>query len=224
MDADLRELLVEGDTHEDRRLVARVAEMLANDAGDASLSGWSTIGRQVETAGRLLRDADPELVAHVRDKVELYYAELARFGRRGAQLSATKAPAARPRSRWIRRAAFAPLAATGFALYTVPYFVPRLVARFVDPDTVSTVKLATSLVVYPLWVAGLVGWSLVLLPPPLSLGAAAVVIVSPFVALRWLDAYRELHAEPTADELAQLARLRIAALTAIDEARSRLPS
>jgi hypothetical protein len=100
----------------------------------------------------------------------------------------------------------------------------RLVARFVDPDTVSTVKLATSLVVYPLWAAGLVGWSLVLLPPPLSLGAAAVVIVSPFVALRWLDAYRELHADPTPDELAQLARLRIAARTAIDEARSRLPS
>src|SRR5262249_5423354 len=45
MDRDLRELLVEGQTHEERTLVARVADMFANDAGDASLSGWSTIGR-----------------------------------------------------------------------------------------------------------------------------------------------------------------------------------
>src|SRR5262245_39514988 len=37
MDTDLRELLVEGDTHDERMLIARVAEMLANDAGDASL-------------------------------------------------------------------------------------------------------------------------------------------------------------------------------------------
>src|SRR5579862_9312663 len=42
MDEDLRELLVEGDTHEQRRLVARVAEMLANETGDASLAGWNS--------------------------------------------------------------------------------------------------------------------------------------------------------------------------------------
>jgi len=48
------------------------------------------------------------------------------------------------------------------------------------------------------------------------------VLVSPFAALRWLDAYWERTPEPTPDELAQLARLRISARTAIDEARSRL--
>ena len=86
-------------------------------------------------------------------------------------------------------------------------------------------KLGAALVVYPLWMARPRRRSFVLLPPPLSLVAAAIVIASPFAALRWLDAYwRSAAAAPTADELAQLARLRIAARTAIDEARSRLPS
>ena len=71
---------------------------------------------------------------------------------------------------------------------------------------------------------GLVGGSLVLLPPPLSFAAAAVAIASPFAALRWLDRWYQHTSEPTPDELAQLARLRIAARTAIDEARTRLPS
>lgn len=70
--------------------------------------------------------------------------------------------------------------------------------------------------------AGLVGMSFIVLPPPLSLGAAAVVIASPFAALTWLDEYWERQADATPDELAHLARLRIAARTAIDEARSRL--
>ena len=88
----------------------------------------------------------------------------------------------------------------------------------------STVKLGAALVVYPLWAAGLVGLSFVLLPPPLSLGAAAVVIASPFAALRWLDAYWEREREATPEELVRLSRLRSAARAAIDEARARLSS
>ena len=72
--------------------------------------------------------------------------------------------------------------------------------------------------------AGLVAGSLVLLPPPLSFAAAAVAIASPFAALRWLDAIYRRESRATAEELAQLARLRIAARTAIDLARGRLPS
>lgn len=226
MDADLRELLVEGETHDERLLVARIAEMLANDSGDASLSGWNTIGRQVEHAGTVLRDAAPSIVDHVRRHVGAYYAELARFGLGDAQLSTPRATVTKPRSRWLRRAALAPLAVPGIALYAIPYFIPRLVARSSDPDAVSTVKLGAALVVYPLWAAGLVSLSFVLLPPPLSLAGAAVAIASPFAALSWLDAYwnRTPEHDATADELAQLARLRIAARTAIDEARTRLPA
>ena len=107
--------------------------------------------------------------------------------------------------------ALAPLALPGFALYAIPYFIPRLVARRADPDAVSTVKLGTAL--RRLSRCGWPGsWALsfVMLPPPLSFGAAAVAVASPFAALRWLDAYwnRARATMPTADELAQLARLR----------------
>ncbi|HUS28940.1 MAG TPA: 1-acyl-sn-glycerol-3-phosphate acyltransferase [Kofleriaceae bacterium] len=224
MEADLSELLIGGDTHEERRLVARVAEMFANDAGDASLVGWSTIGRQVEAAGNMLRSAEPELVAHVRTKIETYYAELERLGRTDAQTSGAAAATPKSPTRWLRRIALAPLAVPGFVLYGLPYFIPRLVARSSDADAVSTVKLGTALVVYPVWAATLVGLSLAFIPPPLSLFAAAIVIASPFAALHWLDAYwnRTPDRELTPDELATLARLRIAARTAIGEARTRL--
>jgi glycerol-3-phosphate O-acyltransferase / dihydroxyacetone phosphate acyltransferase len=224
MDGDLRELLVEGESHDERLLVARIAEMLANDAGDASLSGWNTIGRQVEQAGRVLKDAAPSVVQHVERHVSAYYAELARFGLADAQLAVARAAVTKPKSRWLRRAALAPLAVPGFALYAIPYFIPRMIARRADRDAVSTMKLGAALVVYPLWAAGLVSLSFVMLPPPLSLGAAAVAIASPFAALSWLDAYWNRtpeHAATPAD-LAQLARLRITARTAIDEARTRL--
>jgi 1-acyl-sn-glycerol-3-phosphate acyltransferase len=225
MEADLRELLVEGDTHEERLRVARVAELLAHDEGDRSLGTWSNIGRQVELANRTLRDVDPKLVQRVAEHVDNYYAELERLGLDDAVIARGQKVIERaPESEGWRRALLAPLAASGVALYAIPYFIPRLVARSHDPDAVSTIKLGAALLVYPLWMGGLVAGSMVLLPPPLSFAAAAVAIASPFAALRWLDRWYQHTAEPTPDELAQLARLRIAARTAIDEARSRLPS
>ncbi|HEV7554233.1 MAG TPA: hypothetical protein VGO00_02195, partial [Kofleriaceae bacterium] len=220
MDADLRELLVEGDSHEERRLIARIAEMLANDAGDATLHGWNTIGRQVELAGRTLRTVDERLVARVAETVAAYYAELGRLGMQDGHA----APTPREPSSWLRRIAIAPLAASGFALYAIPYFIPRFVARKTDRDAVSTIKLGAALVVYPVWAAGLVTASFVMLPPPLSLVAAFVAIASPFAALEWLDDYWQRRPHVSGDELASLARLRIAARTAIDEARAKLPS
>ena len=224
MDEDLRELLVEGATHDERKLIARIAEMLANDTGDASLAGWNTIGRQVEAAGKALRGFTPEVVELVGAKVAAYYAELAVYGLTDAQIATPGAALDKPSSRWVKRAMLAPLAIPGFALYAIPYFIPRMVARRFDPDAVSTIKLGTALVVYPLWAAGLVTLSFVVLPPPLSFGAAAIAIASPFAALRWLDAYwnRAPAHEATPEALANLARLRIAARTAIDDARARL--
>ncbi len=228
MDADLRELLVEGDTPDERRLIARIAEMLANDAGDGSLGGWNTIGRQVELASRTLRGVAEDVVMSVAVRVNAYFAELERLGLGDALIAApaTATPSAAPapsRGGWLRKAVVAPLAMSGIALYAIPYVIPRMVARKSDADAVSTVKLGVALVVYPLWMAGLVTASLALLPPPLSLAGAAVAIASPFAALRWLDAWwQRAPAPPTGDELAALARLRIAARTAIDEARARL--
>jgi glycerol-3-phosphate O-acyltransferase/dihydroxyacetone phosphate acyltransferase len=229
MAADLGELLVEGDTHDERRRVARVAELLANDAGERSLGAWSGIGRQVELASRTLRGLDATLVARVAERVDAYYAELDRLGLIDTQIGGTARFQAAPRPpravtpRW-QRAALAPLAGAGFVLYAVPYFLPRWIARRSDPDAVSTIKLGAALVVYPVWAAALITASFVWLPPPWSVIGAAVALASPFAALRWLDVWYQRTHDATPDELARLARLRAAACAAIDEARSRLPS
>jgi len=229
MAADLGELLVEGETHEERLRVARVAELLANEEPDRTLERWNGIGRQVELANRTLRSTDPELIARVAERVDAYYAELERLGLTDEQVApggarAGAPPAEAARDPLWRRAALAPLAASGVALYALPYFLPRWLARKADADAVSTFKLGAALIVYPLWMGGLVAGSLILLPPPLSFAAAAVAIASPFAALRWLDTWYQRGGSATRDELSHLARLRITARTAIDEARSRLPS
>lgn len=224
MKTDLEELLVEGETHEDRLRILRVAELLATEAGDGTLGAWSDLGRQVELASRTLRTVDDRLVARVTERVDAYFAELERVGLDDARVVGRTPPAAPALPSPLRRALLAPLAASGVALYAIPYFLPRWLARKADPDATSTYKLGAALVVYPVWAAGLVAGSLVLLPPPLSFAAAAIAVTSPFAALRWLDAWYLRRPEPTADQLARLARLRIAARTAIDEARRRLPS
>lgn len=225
MKADLEDLLVEGETHADRMRIARVAEMFANDAGDLSLGAWSDLGRRVELAQATLRSqsqVDARLVARAIETIDAYLAELDRLGASDAQVAGVATPPAR-RSGW-RRAVLAPLAASGFALYALPYFVPRWLARNADPDATSTYKLGSALVVYPLWAAGLVGASLALLPPPLSVVGGAVALASPFAALHWLDELYQRRPELSPDVRAKLVRLRIAARTAIDEARSKLPA
>ncbi len=219
MDADLRELLVEGETHDERLRIARVAELLANDSGDTTLGAWNGIGRRVELANRTLTGAD---VATVGERVDAYYGALEKLHLRDAQIVGAAPPEPRERSRW-RQLALAPLAASGFALYALPYWIPRLVARRTDADAVSTIKLGAALVVYPLWMGGLVGVSM-MLPPPLSFAAAAIAIASPFAALEWLDKWYERKPAPTPEQLAELGRLRLAARTAIDDARAKLPS
>ena len=224
MEADLKDLLVEGETPQERQRITRVAELLATDARDPSMSGWSSLGRQVELASATLRSVDGDLVARVSERVDAYYAELDRLGLvdlqiAGGPIERMPVEAMSP----LRRAALAPLAAAGFALYMIPYFLPRWIARKADPDATSTIKLGAALVVYPVWAAGLVAGAL-MLPPPLSIAAAVVAVTSPFAALRWLDAIYLRRPEPTSEERARLLRLRIAARTAIDDARAKLPS
>ncbi|MFN0253462.1 MAG: 1-acyl-sn-glycerol-3-phosphate acyltransferase [Kofleriaceae bacterium] len=229
MKTDLEELLVEGETHADRMRIARVAEMFANDAGDSSLGGWSDIGRKVELAQKALRSQSPEisgsarLVARAIETIDAYYTELDRLGASDAQIVGIAPPRPPAKPRW-QRALMAPLAASGFALYALPYFVPRWLARNTDADATSTYKLGSALVVYPLWAAGLVGASFTLLPPPLSFVGAGVALASPFAALQWLDELYQRRPDLSTDDRAKLARLRIAARTAIDEARAKLPA
>jgi 1-acyl-sn-glycerol-3-phosphate acyltransferase len=223
MQADLKELLVEGGSHGERLLIARVAELLANNTGDASLAAWNGIGRQVELASQTLRELDAELIAAVDGQVTAYYDQLGRFGLSDAQLVHAEGGThtGKP-TNLVREALLAPLALAGFVLYAPPYFIPRFAARKTDHDAVSTVKLGAALVVYPLWMAGLVSASM-LLPPPISVGAAAIAVTSPFAALRWLDAlYKRAPRPPTQTQRAALVRLRGHAIAAIDRARAQL--
>src|SRR5262249_16414752 len=107
MTADLAELLVEGDSHEERLRVARVAELLANEEPDRTLERWNGIGRQVELANLTLRDTDPAMIARVAARVDAYYAELERLGLTDDQVapgSRTGARAAAPAEPGWKRA------------------------------------------------------------------------------------------------------------------------
>jgi 1-acyl-sn-glycerol-3-phosphate acyltransferase len=220
MAADLGDLLVKGETVDERRLVARVAELLAHGAGERSLGAWSGIGRQVELAHRTLQATDARLVRRVAEAVEAYYAELARRGVTDLQIAQPPGPPAT--TAWRRRIAIAPLAGVGYALYAIPYFVPRWIARRSDEDAVSTVKLGAALIVYPGWAAVLVAIAFAMLPAWGAIVAALVIVASPFAALDWLDAWYQRTARISDQARAGLAERRRIALEAIAAARSEL--
>ncbi len=85
-----------------------------------------------------------------------------------------------------------PLAAIGSVAWYLPYLAPRLSLKLYRPayEVVATVKLATSLLVFPityaLWLAA--AW---LLAGLVGLVAMALVLpVTGLVALRWRDRWR----------------------------------
>lgn len=231
MEEDLHELLVEGETHEERLLIARVAEMLANDAGQETMEGWNTFGRLVELASRTLAEAD---AAEVRIKVDAYYTDLESLGLRDWQLSGGRVPVASvPWTRWIRRSLLAPFAVVGLTLFSVPYFGTRMVttltARKAEKgDVVSTAKLATGLLAHSAWAALLVTVAFCTWPAWAASIVAVSVVASPFAALAWLDAWESrvpgLAKVATAPRLAGLASARTAALASIQKARENKPS
>lgn len=223
MTADLDALLVEADTVDERRLIGQVAELLANDAGDDSLAAWSEVGRQVEEAAKLLRGrADREVAAAAR-AVTSYYAALDRRGARDAQLARGRRPSTRVHPvRWLRRGLLAPLALAGVLLYWVPYRLPRRVARKTERDTVSTIKLGVGLAVFPLWAVALTVGAWLVLSTALAAAASAVVWLSPFAALRWLD-WRDLRDRNLSDdEVTALGAARAEAVAAVARARAQL--
>ena len=224
---DLSELLVEGATWPERLLIARVAEMLANDTGDRSLLRWNSIGREVKTARRALRDGDEAKVARIGAAVSRYYDLLTREGLDDAQLAAGEAPRG---SLW-RGAALVlalPLAALGVLLYALPYQVPKLAARRVakEADEISTYKLGAGLLVYPIWAAALIALGAALLPAKLAVVSGAVALLSPVAALAWLDRTpelrRSLRLRARAARLKELREARGAAMALVEETRAGL--
>jgi 1-acyl-sn-glycerol-3-phosphate acyltransferase len=227
---DLTGLVVEGATWEERALISRVAELLAQDAGDRSLQGWNSIGLRVKEARRALEERQGELVDEVGRAVRRYDEGLAAAGLSEAQLLAGEGD---PGARALRRLvliALLPLALLGAALYWAPYQVPKLAPRLArgEVDVVSTYKLGLGLLAFPTWALLLALLALVALPAPWGAPGAALAVALPFAVLPWLDELdrlrsaqdrgEEVDAEPPGED--ELRRRRSAALAAIARARA----
>lgn len=242
MAADLSELLVEGETHEERLLIARVAEMLANDAGHQSLERWNEFGRLVELASRTFATLGPTsstvggsaIVDEVGAAVRAYYGELEKLGLRDWQLSEGRAVDTKKSwLRWVRRAATVPFAVPGIVLFSVPYLGVKLVSRITTNrpeagDVISTAKLATGFLAHPVWAAVMIAVAWWQLPTWMAATATVVILIAPFAALAWLDAWESrvpgLTKVATPERIQNLMTLRAAALGAIATARAKLPS
>ena len=186
---DLSELLVEGATWEERLLIARVAELLANDAREPSLARWNDLGRQVEAASAALREGAAPQVEALREAVDGYYAALSQAGLEDGDVAGGAGGPA-PRSWWWRAAFAFPLAALGAALYAPPYFATHLAAARLarEQDVVSTYKLAAGLVAYPAWTALLGAAAFAFLPPLAAALTVVGLLGAAFAALAWVDA------------------------------------
>jgi 1-acyl-sn-glycerol-3-phosphate acyltransferase len=209
---DLSELLVLGSTWDERLLVARVAALFAADAGDTTLAGWNAIGRQVTEAKDALRATSMATYDAIAAAVTRYYAMLDAAGERDEEVAAGAPPPRRP-LRILAFVAALPLAALGVVLYWLPYQLPRVAARLArgEADAVSTYKLGTGLVVFPLWACALIAIALSMWPPAIGLALAVAIIAAPFAALAFLDrsslrARSRIAAGPSLDDLRRARR------------------
>lgn len=220
---DLGELLVEGRTWPERRLIARVAEMLAHESGDRSLAAWNEIGRQVESARRVLADPQDPRYRRVEEAVSSYYSLLSETGAREDHVVAD-VPARPGRTlRAIGLLSILPLAIAGWVLYALPYRVPRLATRLAgrEQDVVSTYKLGLGLAVYLVWILALSIAAFALLEAPRAAFAVLLLLLSALAALIWLDRSELLSARWSLSKNRDALRAaRARALAAINEARA----
>lgn len=228
---DLPALIVEGSSAQELRLIARIAELLAHDTGDASLAAWNSVGRQVEAARKALPEPHAPLYDALAEKVHAYYAHLAAADMTDLDVLDDEFAGRRARRR-LALFLLAPLAIVGALLYVLPYQLPKLAPLMAkeEHDVISTYKLGISLIAFPLWALLLFVASWVLLPAPLSLVAAITSVISPLAALPWLDEIDKVQSRTaevertgvTPVEKAALIALREAAMEAIEQGRRRL--
>jgi glycerol-3-phosphate O-acyltransferase / dihydroxyacetone phosphate acyltransferase len=223
MHDDLADMVIEGATWEERRLVLRVAELIRNESGDVSFAEAVNVAQGVERARDALSHSTTDHIGAVTRTVDRYFASLEqlRLGDDQVAGNAAQRPGGVSLLGWLSL----PLLPIGVALYFLPYQLPRLVASRTDEvDQHSTLKLGTGLVAYPVWAALLIGgaWALSNTPAQ-ALLATAVILAAPFAALHWLEHVeklrRTLRLSRLEDELAKLVAERRAALEAIAGAR-----
>lgn len=220
MREDLSELVIEGASWEERRLVLRIAELLRNDAHETvSFSEAVRISQGVERARDQLRARAPELATEVESTVRAYFDAVEAAGLTDEEVSGTGQSTRKPTSLlgWLAL----PLAPIGAVLYWVPYQLPRIVARRTDEvDQHSTLKLGTGLAAYPVWAALLTAGAWTLLPSRrLATAATAVIFASPFAALHWKERLAELRIASRKRGRGELEARRRAAMTAVKKAR-----
>lgn len=237
---DLSELLVEGETWEERTAVVHVAKMFANDARERSLEGVNRFGRRIEQAKKILATAEPAVVRDVEWRVGLYRSAL-------EDAEVTDEAVARvvhrkhgdplptvPYDKVVRAAILVlalPLALLGMAVYWIPYRLVRIITnRFVsDPDVTSTYKLGAGLLLFPSWAGIGVAIAATQLSGMPAFGAILAILTAPFAALGWLDRSEKLGSrakllvpdEMRRERLEELADMRRALMTRLETARAK---
>jgi 1-acyl-sn-glycerol-3-phosphate acyltransferase len=229
---DLAHLVVQGKSAGELMRIRQVAEILAHEAhGDTrSLAAEATIARGVFARAAELDAARYQAVV---EAVDGYTQARAALGLTEEQVvrDAPRAGLARI-LRGLGLLVSAPFAVLGALLYQIPYRLPRWIAPALahgELDVISTYKLAIGLIVFPLWMAGLLFLGIRFAPD--SHGVVIhvlIVLLSPFAALLWvdrLDDHRGARLLRTASsagvrDLARLRLLRRRALDAIEAARA----
>ena len=230
---DLSELLVEGTTWEERVLVARVAEMFANETEDHSLETMNRVGRRIEEARRVLARSSPEDIEAIEDRLRAYGRRLDHedtSDEHVAKIAQGRAGAALSPDRAFRAALMVltlPLALFAAVVYWLPYQLPRFVTKRLneDPDTASTYKLGVGLVVYPVWAAVAIAIAFWRLPIEPALVATSLLLVSPFAALAWLDRWDRItmtRASAPEDRMRDLAKERSTLMRDLEGLRAKV--
>jgi len=221
---DLSSLVIEAPSWEARIALAHVAEMFSNNGEAGSLLDRHSIGQQANRYREILEKAAGDELKAIVQAVEAYFAHLDaarttdRFVAQGIRFD---------RGRAFRGALLVlllPLSVLGMVLYYIPYLLPRVVGRTAkgEIDVVSTYKLGTGLLVFPLWFAILALAIHFTAPPPYNPWGIAIAALAPFAALPYVDredALRSMLSLLRTDELSSLREERRSVLQKLEAAR-----
>lgn len=193
---DLSDLVVEGETWEEKELVTRVAELIAHDTGDRSMAGRINLCHQVKSAQRALAQYHP-LVDKITCLVHRYYEGLAAARLSDRQLVGGQGKDGALALRRLVLLLLLPFAVIGALLFWIPYQIPKLSSRMAkgETDVISTYKLGLGLLVFPAWTVLLMLMALVSLPSPWGGWGVLGVGLLPFAVLPWLDMLDRLEGE-----------------------------
>jgi len=197
----LEEVTLNLPKHEDRELIEAAESLYAAERGLAAPRTREGLAPRLPRLQRFaqalawLYVADHDQYLRLSEAVRAYRQELALLGVREAELPKRFRPSSVLRYALVQSLVLLvglPLAAIGSVAWYFPYVAPRVSLRLYRPayEVVATVKLATSLLAFPVtyalwltaawWLAGLIG-----------LVAVAVALpVAGVVALRWRDRWR----------------------------------